>query len=95
MEYVKTHIAIAIKKKIAMRSLKVDIQRYFMISGKSLSPAKIKKIKIILENYGIHAIIVYRFGSWLESKTTNNKLFLSDKMMYSGFKNVFYRFISL
>lgn len=48
--------------------LKADIQKYFIRQKKSLNPSISGKLKVIWENYGLHAIFVYRFGNYIETK---------------------------
>ena len=57
-----------------MENIKADLDRYFKNNSRSLNPSVKKKIKIIGENYGVHAIFVYRFGYWIESIINDKKL---------------------
>ena len=51
-----------------MENIKADLDRYFKNNSRSLNLSVKKKIRLILETYGIHAIFVYRFGYWIESE---------------------------
>ena len=64
-----------------MEYIKADLHRYFINQRKS--PSMIKKIRLILETYGLHAIFVYRFGQWLETKFASTKLYLIKDLMLS------------
>ena len=66
IEFNKLHSDDAGNQTAMMEYIKADLRRYYIITGKSLNPPTVKKIRIIFENYGFHAIIVYRIGRWIE-----------------------------
>ena len=59
-----------------MEFIKSDIKRYYDNQCRSKNLNIIKKIQLIIENYGLHAIFVYRFGSFIDSKITEKKFYL-------------------
>ena len=68
-----------------MENIKADLDRYFKNNSRSLNPSVKKKIKIIGENYGVHAIFVYRFGYWIESVINDKKLNLIKQLLLGAY----------
>jgi serine O-acetyltransferase len=42
-----------------------DLQRYFELNSRDGSPSFVEKLGIVLNSPGLHAVLVYRFGSWV------------------------------
>jgi len=69
-----------------MENIKADLDRYFKNNSRSLNPSVKKKIKIILENYyGIHAILVYRFGYFIESQIIDKKIYFLKHILLGAY----------
>ena len=68
-----------------MENIKADLDRYFKNNSRALTPSVKKKIKIIGENYGVHAIFVYRFGYWIESETIDKKIYLLKHILLGAY----------
>ncbi|MDH4188388.1 MAG: hypothetical protein OEV08_15470 [Nitrospira sp.] len=54
--------------------LRRDLKRYFELNSKNGNPGLFEKLGVILEAPGLHATIVFRFGSWV-NRTFKFKLF--------------------
>ncbi len=52
-------------------NLKADFRRFYIIEGGKENPPSIRKIKIVIFCYGLQALIVYRFGVWVENNFTS------------------------
>ena len=59
-----------------LENIKADLHRYFKNQSRTVNPSIKKKIRIILETYGVHAILVYRFGYWIESEIIEKNIYL-------------------
>ena len=57
-----------------LNAIASDMDRYLNMTGRKYCLSFMKKIHILLFAYGLHAIMVYRFGSYL--KSIHFKLFL-------------------
>ena len=68
-----------------MENIKADLQRYYKNNSRSLNPSVKEKIKIIGENYGVHAIFVYRFGYFIESIINDKKLNLIKQLLLGAY----------
>lgn len=44
-----------------------DLQRYYALESRRGKPGALEKVRIILATPGLHAILVYRFGSWVRN----------------------------
>jgi len=64
-----------------MSLIKSDLQRYYKNQGGTVNLSRSKKISLILLNYGIHAIFVYRFGHFIENNLSNWKLYFIKKIL--------------
>ncbi len=52
--------------------LKSDLKRYYLIDGRSVNPSLLSKAQVILFSYGLHAIMVYRVGQYLNKYISKN-----------------------
>ncbi len=70
-----------------MENVKADLYRYFQNNSKSVTPSVKEKIGIIWEHYyGVHAIIVYRFGYFIESEIIDKKKYLIKHLLLGVYK---------
>jgi len=69
------------QKVILMKFLKADLQRYYKNQSRYAKLSTTKKIHLILANYGLHAIFVYRFGNLIETKIIDRKFYLIKKLL--------------
>ena len=67
-----------------MEFIKADLRRYFIIAGKSFNPPKVMKMKIILENFGFQAILVYRMGHWIATNKSLRANSISSTSVHSS-----------
>ncbi len=56
----------------AINLLKLDLNRYYLIEGKSIDPSFLSKAQTIIFSYGLHAVIVYRLGQLIRKHTAKN-----------------------
>jgi len=47
-------------------TVRLDIRRYMQLDSRDGNPSLYKKLRIILESPGLQAVLVYRFGSWVQ-----------------------------
>ena len=43
-----------------------DIRRYMQLDSRDGNPGLYEKLRIFLESPGLQAVLVYRFGSWVQ-----------------------------
>lgn len=65
--------------------IKADLQRNIKIRSNGLTPSLGRKIKIVFLSYGIQALLVYRFGNYIESKITDRKLHLIKILLLGAY----------
>lgn len=62
--------------------LRRDLQRYFTIESRTGTPTLGEKLKILIESHGLQAVMVYRFGAWIDRSVTAPALKLPLKAVY-------------
>jgi len=69
-----------------MENIKADLHRYYKNNSRSVPPSIKEKIRIIWENYyGVHAILVYRFGHFIESEIIDKKKYLLKHLLLGAY----------
>jgi serine O-acetyltransferase len=59
-----------------------DLQRYFAIESRTGAPSLLEKAKIVFESHGLKAILVHRFGFWIDRSVSAPILRLPLKAFY-------------
>lgn len=59
-----------------------DLRRYFALDGMNGAPSALGKLRIVLDTPGLHGVLVYRFGSWIERKAPFRIVRLPLKVAY-------------
>ena len=59
-----------------------DLQRYFALDGANGALTALGKLRIVLDTPGLHGVLVYRFGSWIEREARKRILRLPLKVVY-------------
>ena len=68
-----------------MEYIKADLNRYFKNQSKPVNPSAKKKIRIILETYGVHAIFIYRFGHVIGSEIIDKKIYFIKHLLLGAY----------
>lgn len=59
-----------------------DIDRYFCLEGKGGRPGLLEKLRILIDSPGLHGVLIYRYGSWLNRRIRFRPLRLPLKLVY-------------
>ena len=62
--------------------IRKDIGRYFSLEGKNGQPGLLQKLRILVDSPGLHGILIYRYGSWLNRRIRFKLLRLPLKFLY-------------
>jgi serine O-acetyltransferase len=62
--------------------VKRDLRRYFALDSSNGNPSILEKIRIVIGTPGLQAILVYRFGSWVDRKLRFAPLRIPAKLLY-------------
>lgn len=59
-----------------------DVGRCFRLEGKDGRPGVAEKLRILIDSPGLHGVLIYRYGSWLNRKIRFRPLRLPFKLVY-------------
>jgi serine O-acetyltransferase len=62
--------------------LRRDLKRYYTAESQDGSPGAFEKLKILLFSHGLQAVVVYRFGSWVNRNVSVRAARLPLKALY-------------
>lgn len=62
--------------------IRADIDRYFRLDSKDGRPGLLQKLRILIDSPGLHGILIYRYGSWLNRTVRFRPLRLPFKLVY-------------
>ncbi|MDD5569387.1 MAG: serine acetyltransferase [Candidatus Pacebacteria bacterium] len=55
-------------------NLKQDLRKYYLLDLGKENPALFKKLELWVNNFGLHCVVIYRFGQWASRLYKKNKL---------------------
>ncbi|HSN20009.1 MAG TPA: hypothetical protein VLS49_04985, partial [Usitatibacter sp.] len=70
----------AARRRLA--NVRRDLQRYFELDSRTGNPTALEKLAIVLKSPGLHAVVVYRFTSWLHRALGCGPLRIVPKIAY-------------
>ncbi|MCK5127024.1 MAG: serine acetyltransferase [candidate division Zixibacteria bacterium] len=72
-------------------SLRTDIDKFYKIHFGTTNPTFLRKLKFWLYHFGLHCVVIYRFGKWARNLKMRNKLFGVPVFIIQRFFNFYMR----
>jgi serine O-acetyltransferase len=66
----------------AFATMRHDLRRFFALDGSGEDPGLFEKLRILVDTPGLHAVLVYRFGSWIHRSIRFRPLRYPLKLAY-------------